>query len=258
MVALHIVALGSSFAAGPRIPPQINRSAGRSGANYAHLLADRLGARLTDLSVSGATLQNIISEPQATLRRTFAPQLSEFPTDVDVVTITAGGNDLNYVGGIMLDALNRSFFGRLLARFLPISNDQVSLEAEDVKERFIAIIDAIRKISPRCRIFLVEYLTLFGENTTPGVDISFDEARIKHYQNIAATLQTAYRLAAEARSECCKLVPIAELSQNHDIGSAEPWVEGSGFWMMLKGKAPFHPNAKGMQAVADVLYEELK
>ncbi len=53
---LHLTSLGSSFAAGPGITPKINRSAGRSGANYAALLAAKLHATHTDQTVSGATL----------------------------------------------------------------------------------------------------------------------------------------------------------------------------------------------------------
>jgi hypothetical protein len=63
---LRIASLGSSFAAGPEIPPQIEPLAAmRSGQNYPHLLAQRLNAELTDLSVSGATLLNITVEPQS-------------------------------------------------------------------------------------------------------------------------------------------------------------------------------------------------
>ena len=97
---LHIVALGSSFAAGPGIHLQALKSAGRSKQNYAHLLAKRLGARLTYLSVSGTTLMNILLEPQVLFRNHFEPQLAAFPSNVDIVTITGGGNDLNYIGAI--------------------------------------------------------------------------------------------------------------------------------------------------------------
>jgi lysophospholipase L1-like esterase len=262
--SIHIAALGSSFAAGPGIPPKINLPAGRSGANYAHILAERLGARLTDLSVSGATLKNVSSEPQVTLlhKNEFAPQIEGLPDDVDVVTITAGWNDLGYIGSIMQDTLRATFLGRMLrfilGRVLPNPEPGPALEAEDVKERFVEIIDSIRQVSPGCRILLVEYLTLFGRNTRPGIDTSLDEMQIKHHQDVAHTLQNAYRLAAEARPESCKVIPIADLSQDHDIGSREPWVEGFSFWMLLRRKAPFHPNAKGMRAVADVLYKELK
>jgi hypothetical protein len=65
----HVAALGSSFAAGPGIPPIVDRFALRSGRNYAHVLADRLGERLTDLTVSGATTTNILERPQRVLIR---------------------------------------------------------------------------------------------------------------------------------------------------------------------------------------------
>ena len=253
---LHTVALGSSFAAGPRIPPQVNRAAGRSGQNYAHILADRLGARLTDLTVSGATLQTVLSEPQVTSRARFEPQLANFPPEADIVTITAGGNDLNYIGGIVQDTIRAYFLGRLLLRFLPIPEQKESLTAEDLAQRFIAVIDKIRETSPSSRILLVEYLTLFGNQTRPGVDVWLNDPQIKRHQEVASTLQTAYRLAAEARSGC-EVIPIAESSRDHGIGSDEPWVEGFSIPMLFTGAAPFHPNANGMQAVADTLCSHL-
>ena len=90
-----VAALGSSFAAGPGIEPVADTGAMRSGANNAHLLATTLGADLTDLTVSGATTANILDEPQ--LSRTgvrYPPQVSGLPAEADLVTVTAGGNDL--------------------------------------------------------------------------------------------------------------------------------------------------------------------
>jgi hypothetical protein len=52
----HLVALGSSFAAGPGIEPIADRGAMRSARNYPHVLAEHFGAQLTDLTVSGATI----------------------------------------------------------------------------------------------------------------------------------------------------------------------------------------------------------
>jgi hypothetical protein len=104
---LRIASLGSSFAAGPDIPPQIEPLAAmRSGQNYPHLLAQRLNAELTDLSVSGATLLNITVEPQSAplSEQVFPPQISNIPKDADIITVTAGGNDLNYIGGMISDA----------------------------------------------------------------------------------------------------------------------------------------------------------
>ena len=254
---LHIVSLGSSFAAGPGIQPQALKAAGRSENNYAHLLAKRLDAQLTDLSVSGATLKNVLSEPQVLFGNHFEPQLNNFPQNVDIVNITGGGNDLGYIGAVMNATLQSYFVGRIVSRFLPIPAIQECQTAEDVAERFIAVIDKVREKSPQCRIYLLEYLTLFGPHTKPGVDVPFDTAKIEEFQTTASTLKTGYQLAAKARKGC-KVIPVGERSMEHGLGSEEPWVEGFGIGMLLSRKAPFHPNFSGMQAIADLLYQELK
>lgn len=253
---LHIVALGSSFAAGPGIQPQINKPAMRSGNNYAHLLAERLHARLTDLTVSGATLQNVLSEEQVMSNVRFEPQLASMPSDADVVMITAGGNDLNYIGGMIHDSLRYSFFTRPLSYLIPKPITEKPLVAKDIAARFIAVIDKIHEIAPKSRIFLVEYLTIFDSNTRPGIDVSLDEAEILAYQRLAGVLQAGYRLAIEGRLGC-EIVPIAMLSIGHGLGSVEPWVEGFGLKVIMARKTPFHPNAKGMEAVADILFKTL-
>ncbi|KAF3389558.1 hypothetical protein F1880_003458 [Penicillium rolfsii] len=114
---LRIASLGSSFAAGPGVPPQIEpRAARRSGQNYPHLLAQQLNAELADLTVSGATLLNITVDPQTApfSKETFPVQISNLPEDADIVTITAGGNDINYIGGMLYDAWLATLPGAIL------------------------------------------------------------------------------------------------------------------------------------------------
>jgi hypothetical protein len=97
MPTKHIVALGSSFAAGPGIQPITNAGAGRSGRNYANLVAQALNAKITDLTVSGATTETILDIPQKPVMsfnpfvEAFPPQIQGVPGDADLVTITAGG-----------------------------------------------------------------------------------------------------------------------------------------------------------------------
>jgi len=254
---LHIVALGSSFAAGPGIPPAADKGAGRSAQNYAHILAARLGARLTDLSVSGATLQNLLDEPQVFFGRQFPPQVSELPADADIVTITGGGNDIGYVGGMMRDCLAASFVGRIIGLLRKVPNMEVVLMVEAVRDRLVAIIDKIHEVAPKTRIYLVEYLTLLGPDTQPGVSVSLSAEQIKRHQEVAAMLQEGYQLAAAARPEV-EVIPIAELSREHALGSKEPWVEGFSLGVLVARKAPFHPNAEGMRNVARILEERLE
>ena len=79
MIYRRYVALGSSYAAGPGIDPVIDRTAGRSGRNYAHLLAQAPGAELTDATVSGATTATILNTHQRTLGRRHPPQVRAVP-----------------------------------------------------------------------------------------------------------------------------------------------------------------------------------
>src|SRR5690349_14582061 len=116
MAYQHLVALGSSFAAGPGIQPIADVGAMRSARNYPHLLAEQLGVRLTDLTVSGATTETVLSKSQRTLRGArFPPQIDGVPVDADLATITIGGNDLRYMAGL----IGTSAVG--LLRYLPLA-----------------------------------------------------------------------------------------------------------------------------------------
>ena len=89
------VALGSSYASAPGLgrpipgsPPQ----AGRTDANYAHLLAGQLQLSLTDVTSSGATTDDVLWRSQYGQ----APQADALAPDTDLVTVTVGGNNIVY------------------------------------------------------------------------------------------------------------------------------------------------------------------
>lgn len=257
---VKIANLGSSFSAGPGIPPQINTAASRSGANFAHLLAERLDADLTDLSVSGATLLNIIDTPQVANGQTFQPQIQGVPEDADIVLVLGGGNDMFYAGGLFMEhswlVTAMSLVNRIKGA-APLEMPKPADE-EEVVRRFGKVLDAVHAKAPKARVIVIEYLTLLGPDVKPGVDVPFDAERLKHHQAIAAKLQNATSEAVESRSDWCERVPMAELSRSHGIGSAEPWVCGCTAMEKLTGKTWYHPNAQGMKAVAEVLYERVK
>jgi lysophospholipase L1-like esterase len=220
---LHICALGSSFAAGVGIPPIIDKRAMRSGANYAHLLASKLNARLPDLTVSGATLATIYDEPQTVFGHRFEPQIKGVPADTDVITITAGGNDLSYVGAMMKAEIEAGTFGSVMEYIMPDLVPETRLKtADEVAKRFITVLDALHVIAPTARIYLVEYLTLLGRDTKVGTTVSINEEKIKECMEFGEILKQGYKLAGEARSAYCEVVPMADLSAGHGLGSDEP------------------------------------
>lgn len=254
---MHIAALGSSFAAGPSIPPQLDPAARRSGANYPSLLAKNLNAKLTDLSSSGATLLNVLSEPQQTLLATFPPQLERLPADADVVTLTAGGNDLGYSAGMIAEAAkgaieDEDLLGAVLEGMgLRRDGGGDFVGEEEVARRFVRIIDAVLAKAPKARIFLVEYLAVFGPETKVLGDQPLGEEGVGRCREVAEGLRRAYERAARERPERVVLVPVAGMSEEaHALGSDEPWIVGFTRDMFMRGGAPFHPNAQGHVAVA--------
>ncbi len=86
------VALGSSFASGPLIPPVADASCLRSTDDYPGLVARALKLSLTDVSCGAATTDNILTTPQ----KDHPPQIEAVTPDTKLVTITIGGNDVDY------------------------------------------------------------------------------------------------------------------------------------------------------------------
>lgn len=249
---MRLVALGSSFASGPGLKPYKKPEACCSDRNYASLLAEQLGADLTDLTSAGSTLLNIIESPQGSLR----PQIEGIPADADIVTITSGGNDMAYVGRIMSDSIAASWFTRPLARLLQGRLGDENVTEEELISRFRHVIAEVQHRAPQAEIILVEYLTLIGPDYRPNIDGPLNDEQSRGAQEKAAMLRRVYAKAAEGQDRC-RVLPVAESSFRHGVGSQEPWVTGHGWGMLFVGSTPWHPNAQGMEEVAKMLYTHL-
>ncbi|MBV1687797.1 hypothetical protein KRR38_08935 [Novosphingobium sp. G106] len=121
----HYVALGSSFAAGlglgPRAPgsPIISQ---RSSNGYPQQLARLLNVpSFTDMSSSGATVMHVWLGGQMLL----PPQIDALGPGTRLVTLTAGGNDVGYVGDITIMAFKRRGGGDGFARLYVLGRSEV-------------------------------------------------------------------------------------------------------------------------------------
>lgn len=259
MPRLRIAALGSSFAAGPGIEPIIDKDAMRSGRNYAHQLAQKLDADLTDLTVSGATLLSVLNEPQVPpmSKKTFPPQLEGLPADTDIVTLTAGGNDLGYASGLMYDSM-MAWIGPLqwLLRWYWVHPSN-GVEASEVTARFVAVIDKIKEIASNAKIYLVQYLTVFGDHAEPGKGNVLTSEHIATYKGVADRLAEATAEAANGRPGV-EVVPIASMGQQHGVGAPETWIGGFSLTTLWQRQVPFHPNLAGHTAVAERLFKQVQ
>jgi lysophospholipase L1-like esterase len=61
-------------------------------------VAERLEYDLVDVTSGGATVDDVLSRPQALLTGgTVPPQVEAVAPDADLVTVTVGGNDFEYL-----------------------------------------------------------------------------------------------------------------------------------------------------------------
>lgn len=239
----HYVAMGSSFAAGPGLPAAIEGKTdrcARSSVNYAQLMAQRRGLILADVSCSGATTAHILG-PWGEL----PPQIDSVTANVRLVTITIGGNDVGYIGGLMAAS-------RCAASSTPCRPTQIpdeALWAADERAMRALVVEAHRR-APGARFIFVDYLTVFPEHGTCAI-LGLNERQADAGRAIAK--QLAMVTARVAATQGAELLSVSSLSKGHDACSDAPWINGAA----PKSGVPFHPNAEGMRAIAAALERRL-
>jgi hypothetical protein len=108
----------------------------------------------------------------------------------------------------------------------------------------------VRRRAPRARVVFVDYLTLLPPHGVPAPPLSAADADLGRH--IGKGLEETTAKAAQATG--CELVRAGQASREHHGWSAGPWAAGAG-WPLPWRPAPFHPNAAGMRAVADLIIE---
>jgi len=210
-----------------------------------------LNLQLTDVSCSGATSVNVL-EPWNEL----PAQVSAVTPDTTLVTVTIGGNDLNYVGNLYAASCSaiRAAQGKGGGMHCAKVASPMAADYEEVQLRLRKIVQEIRKRSSKARIIFVEYPTALPDGPLCAFTPMADEDAV-------ILRETARKLAevteAAAADESAEVIMFAELSRGHDPCSGEPWMNG---YLDRKGYVPvaYHPNLAGMTAIADSVVEQLK
>lgn len=238
------VAMGSSFAAGIGLGPRAPGSpiaCMRTVNGYPSQLAALIKLPLVDVSCSGATTAHILSGGQLFQR----PQLNAVKPGTKLVTITSGGNDVGYVGGLSFEAAQNgsSFSNRLARLFLKQPAPRGPGDFEKVRRDLAEAVGQVRQRAPAATVVLVTYPTILPpDGTCPRLNISEDQAR-RSYQ-IGEFLADATRAAANDSGAL--LVDMHRLGADHHACSATPWTNG---WKDIQG-TPFHPTLLGARETA--------
>ncbi|WP_443072884.1 ricin-type beta-trefoil lectin domain protein [Streptomyces sp. S465] len=245
---LGYVATGSSFAAGPGIPPAQDgggaATCARSAANYPSIVARDLGADLTDVSCSGATTANVLITSQSGQ----PPQVQAVTAETRVVTVTIGGNDVNYLGSINTYSCQTGG-GTSCGT---VDRDAINQTFPALAGRIENVVEAIRGAAPQAHVYLVNYFTLLpASGVCPNVPLTDDQAAFE--RGIASRLAEATATAAAATG--ATLVDLAAASRGHDACSASPWVES---YRPAAGRSTYHPNGAGMRAAATLVQSAME
>lgn len=251
---LEYVALGDSYAAAPLVLPTdiSNRQCKRSLADYPHVAARVLGATLTDVSCSGATVDHLSTSQFAGT----APQYKALSRDTDVVSITIGGIDTSMFP-LALSCVNvlPEPLGRSCARSQTEGGtDKVEAAIDDWAPTFDTVLDTIRYRAPHAEVFVVGYGNyLRADGCYPSQPFWDQDA--DYLQDKVNYLGNTLRRAAERHG--ATFVDTYSLGAGHDscAAPADRYVEGA---VSTRDAFPLHPNAVGSEAFGVALADAVR
>jgi lysophospholipase L1-like esterase len=243
---LAYVAMGSSFAAGPGIAPgEAGSPSGcaRSANNYANVLARDIGADLTDVSCSGATTANVLTDAQDGQ----SPQIDAVGAGTQLVTVTIGGNDIDYLGS--LDTYSCQDSGGTNCG--TVDTGAITSTLTVLTQRLENVVTAVHSRAPQAHVLLVNYFTILpGSGACAGVPLTADH--LSYERSLAADL--AQDTATAANATGATLVDLATASAPHNSCTAAPWVNT---YDVAPGLSAYHPNPTGMTAAAQLVEQSL-
>ena len=251
------VAMGGSFAAGPMIPDAVpDQSCGRSTKNYPHLVAADLGLNLTDVSCIGATTDSVATTPQA-----MNPlQIDAVTLDARVITITIGGNDINLSSSFVACGRDGKNGTSCLEAPHGAGPPDVNSAAIDgllvqVENKLVTMLGKIKQAAPAARVLLVSYPMILPDPALPcPPDVPMNAGDASFLGDVSSRLHAV--LSSAATTAGVSFVDMYGASHGHDAcaPAEQRWVEGEA----TPGAAPYHPNAAGMRAQADLIVAELR
>ncbi|WP_166846557.1 SGNH/GDSL hydrolase family protein [Isoptericola sp. BMS4] len=252
---VEYVALGDSYSAGSGILP-IDLHAPvaclRTTANYPHLLADDLGADLTDVTCGGASTDDLFAPQHPGV----PAQLDAVTAGTDLVTLTIGGNDGSTFVGALLACGSAGVLsaghGNPCER---LYGDRFTAQVE--QDTYPAVRRALREIrerAPHADVVVLGYPWILPPEQGCFAKLPIARGDVPYLRDLQATLDDVIeRAAAETGAT---FVDLSGRSEGHDACAPadERWIEPL---LLGTNVVPVHPNARGEAAMADAVADAL-
>ncbi len=237
------VAIGSSYAAGYLIKPQEPGAGacGRSLLDYPHLVAAKLRLSLNDVSCGGAVTANALNTAQGSA----PPQIDAVTSNTRLVTMTIGGNDVNYVGTAIECGLSSS---TCTATTKPV---QTAAAFQALPNSLTKLIQAVRAKAPSAIIVLVTYPRLVPPTPCPAL----------HYTPAAARLVGSMGTELEQVFVTVAKADHVRVADPYVLGATHgPCAQGTNKWvagLVASNGFQYHPTSAGHQEMAHLVEQAL-
>lgn len=243
------VSLGDSYTSSPLTGPLAGPPPGclRSVNNYPHLVAERTGAALTDVSCSGATTQDFAT-PQSVTGGANPAQYDALTADTRLVTVGIGGNDIGF-GEIVRACVSPVPVGTPCRdRYTAGGTDQLRGRIADLGPKLARVLAEVQRRSPDAQVLVVGYPAILPP-TGPGCfpAVPYTPGDVAYLRGVLDTLNQ--RVRSEAADGEATYVDTYTPTLGHDICRAPgtKWIEGL---VPTAPAAPVHPNALGAAALS--------
>lgn len=246
---LRYAALGDSYSSAAGVtpfvvdaPPQCSRSQ----LNYPHVIAERIGANLTDVTCSGADTSDFFASQSEGVE----PQLNVLGRKTQLATMSIGGND----NGVFSGAIQKcGTAGASTGGQGSPCKDQYGSEFVDTIRtstfpNLRKAFGAVARRAPNADVAVLGYPWILPPKVGCFPQMPVAKGDVPYLRNLQTVLNRVVRKAATQNG--LKFVDFSKVSEGHDAcqASGVRWIEP-----VIGGTNPVvvHPNAFGERRMAD-------
>ncbi|WP_417563080.1 SGNH/GDSL hydrolase family protein [Microbacterium sp.] len=221
--SVSYAALGDSYAAGQGAGSYLNTTCYVSSKGYPKVIDASTSITLAaEPACSGDATAQVIGR-----------QVPLIPTATQYVTLTVGGNDVDFENVMQ----NCFVLVSATACTTAIAAGDAMVADGTITARISATVTAIKTRAPGAKVIVTGYPQLFAPTYT--------KAYAQQVNTSTLALNAAISTGATAAG--ARYVDVVAAFAGHGIGSSSPWINN---WNWLNFSAGFHPNATGYTAYA--------